>query len=88
MRAEKRILEKGGAASRDPSAIASKVPLLGGTLDGREYECLEAQGHRLGEVTVLLKDAESRLTASLGAAELNALRLSMMDLPDDAAMAS
>lgn len=78
MRAEKRILGKGGVASRDPAAIASKVRLLAGTLDGREYECLEAQGQRLSEVTVLLKDAESRLTASLGAAELNTLHISMI----------
>jgi hypothetical protein len=78
-RAEKRLMEKSGYVTRDQASVASKLPLLRGVVEGREYECLEAQGQRLSDVTVLLSDAESRLTATLETSALNTLRLSMID---------
>jgi hypothetical protein len=79
VRAEKRLMEKSGYVTRDKASVASKLPLFRGVVEGREYECLEAQGQRLSDATVLLSDAESRLTATLETSTLNTLRLSMID---------
>jgi hypothetical protein len=78
-RAEKRLIDKAGYVTRDQASVVSKLPLLKGVVEGREYECLEAQGQRVSDVTVLLSDADSRLTATLGTSTLNTLRLSMID---------
>ena len=79
-RAEKRRLEKVGETDRNATAKApSKFALLKGVVRGQEFECLEAQGQRVSDLTVLLKDARNRLSAALEASSLNRLRRSMME---------
>lgn len=59
--------------------INNTIELTNGVVAGREFECLAAQGRRMEELSVLLRDAQTRLAMSLEVAAMNQARRSLLE---------
>jgi hypothetical protein len=93
-RAERRRLEKLISINADSAALEAVVlqqpivhqkkqqeiiSLTNGIVRDREFECVAAQGRRLDELHILLRDAQTRLSLALDAEDINHHRLSLID---------
>ena len=93
-RAERRRLEKLIAVNADSATVESVVlqhpkisqakqeeivSLTNNVVPNREFECVAAQGRRLDELHILLRDAQTRLSLALDVEDINQNRLALFD---------
>ena len=92
-RAERRRLEKLISTNADSATLESFVlqqpgvnqekqkeivSLTNGIVRDREFECVAAQGRRLDELNILLRDAQARLSLAIDVEDINEHRLSLL----------
>jgi hypothetical protein len=79
-RAEKRRLEKQGAAGLPAAAASADTPAVAATrlvrelVEGMEYECVAAQGSEVNDLISLIRDAQIRLQRHSEMATMNKIR--------------
>jgi hypothetical protein len=93
LRAEKRRLEKMHSneetafmpsleqrySNADPAKYKELQVLTSGVVRDREFECVAAQGCRLDELAVLLRDAKARLSLRLDVMSMNQTRQNLIE---------
>jgi hypothetical protein len=66
-------------SSTDPARLKELHALTSGVVRNREFDCVAAQGSRLQELSVLLRDAKTRLTVRLEVMKMNQMRHSLIE---------
>lgn len=65
--------------SVDQTKQREMISLTNGIVPDREVECVAAQGRRLDELYILLRDAQTRLSLALDVEDINQNRLSLIE---------